>query len=152
MSEDLGASGPLSRERERARVRARSLRTTPTDAESLLWYQLRDRRLANFKFRRQRAIGPYFADFACLEAKLIVELDGGQHVEAAAYDESRTRFMEAQGFRVLRFWNNEVLAQTDAVRERILQVLLEGSPHPSPLPQAGEGARQQPLTVVASDE
>lgn len=152
MSEDLGASGPLSRERERARVRARALREAPTDAESLLWYYLRDRRLANHKFRRQRPIGPYFADFACLEARLIVELDGGQHAEAARYDESRTRFMEAQGFRVLRFWNNEVLAKKNAVLGRILQVLLEGSPHPSPLPQAGEGARQQPLTIVASDE
>ena len=152
MREDLGASGPLARERERAWVRARDLREAPTDAESLLWYYLRDRRLANHKFRRQRPIGPYFADFACLEAKLIVELDGGQHAEAAEYDESRTRFMEAQGFRVLRFWNNEVLAKKDAVLERILQVLLEGSPHPSPLPQAGEGARQQPLTIVASDE
>jgi adenine-specific DNA-methyltransferase len=116
----------------------------------LLWYHLRDRRLANYKFRRQRSIGPYFADFACLEAKLIIELDGGQHVEAASYDENRTRFIEAQGYRVLRFWNNEVLTQTDAVRERILQALQEDSPHPSPLPQAGEGARQP--TVVASDE
>lgn len=151
MSEDIDTSGPLSRLRERARARARSLRETPTDAESLLWYHLRDRRLADHKFRRQRPIGPYFADFACLEAKLIVELDGGQHVDAATYDESRTRFMEAQGYRVLRFWNNEVLTQTDAVRERILRALQEGSPHPSPLPQAGEGARQQP-TIVASDE
>ncbi|WPH21304.1 endonuclease domain-containing protein [Variovorax paradoxus] len=115
MSEDIGMSGPLSRERERARVRARSLRETPTDAESLLWYHLRDRRLANFKFRRQRPIGPYFADFACLEA---------------------------QGYRVLRFWNNEVLAQIDAIRERILRALQEDNPHPNPLPQAGEGARQ----------
>jgi len=146
MKEDAGMSGPLSRERERARVRARSLRETPTDAESLLWYHLRDRRLANFKFRRQRPIGPYFADFACLEAKLVVELDGGQHVEAAAYDENRTRFMEAQGYRVLRFWNNEVLTQTDAIRERILQALQEDNPHPSPLPQAGEGARQDTRT------
>jgi adenine-specific DNA-methyltransferase len=98
--------------------------------------------MANFKFRRQRPIGPYFADFACLEAKLVVELDGGQHVEAAAYDENRTRFIEAQGYRALRFWNHEVLTQTDAVRERILQALQEDNPHPSPLPQAGEGARQ----------
>ncbi|KLN54142.1 endonuclease domain-containing protein [Variovorax paradoxus] len=146
MKEDAGMSGPLSSERERARVRARSLRETPTDAESLLWYHLRDRRLANFKFRRQRPIGPYFADFACLEAKLVVELDGGQHVEAAGYDENRTRFIEAQGYRVLRFWNNEVLTQTDAVRERILQALQEDNPHPSPLPQAGEGARQDTRT------
>jgi adenine-specific DNA-methyltransferase len=99
--------------------------------------------MADFKFRRQRAIGPYFADFACLEAKLIVDLDGGQHAEAVAYDENRTRFMQAEGYRVLRFWNNEVLTQTGAVRERILQALHEGSPHPSPLPQAGEGARQR---------
>ncbi|MGJ7612664.1 MULTISPECIES: endonuclease domain-containing protein [unclassified Variovorax] len=141
MSDSIDTSGPLSRSRERARVRARSLRETPTDAEALLWFHLRDRRLSDYKFRRQRSIGPYFADFACLEAKLIVELDGGQHAQAAAYDEDRTRFMHAQGYRVLRFWNNEVLTQTDAVRERILQALQEDSPHPSPLPQAGEGAR-----------
>jgi very-short-patch-repair endonuclease len=150
MSEDLGRSSPLSRSRERVRVRARSLRTTPTDAEALLWHHLRDRRLGNHKFRRQRPIGPYFADFACIEARLIVELDGGQHVEAAAYDENRTRYIESQGYRVLRFWNHEVLTQTDAVRERILQALQEGSPHPNPLPQAGEGARQR--TIVAADE
>jgi len=146
MNEDPGASGPLSRERERARVRARALREAPTDAESLLWYHLRDRRLGHHKFRRQRPIGPYFADFACLEAKLIVELDGGQHVDAAAYDENRTRFIEAQGFRVLRFWNDEVLTQIDAVRERILQALQAADPHPNPLPQAGEGARQDTRT------
>ena len=142
MSENLDTAGSLSRLRERVRVRARSLRSTPTDAEALLWHHLRDRRMANQKFRRQRPIGPYFADFACLEAKLIVELDGGQHTEAVAYDENRTRFIEAQGYRVLRFWNREVLTQIDAVRERILQALQEDSPHPSPLPQAGEGARQ----------
>lgn len=146
MSAEPDPSGPLSRVRERVRVRARSLRKDPTDAESLLWYHLRDRRLGNHKFRRQHPIGPYFADFACLEAKLIVELDGGQHVDAATYDESRTRFIETQGYRVLRFWNNEVLTQTDAVRERILQALQEANPHPSPLPQAGEGARQDTRT------
>jgi very-short-patch-repair endonuclease len=142
MSDYLDTSGPLSRSRERARVRARSLRETPSDAEALLWYHLRDRRLANYKFRRQRPIGPYFADFACLEARLVVELDGGQHLEAVAYDQSRTRFMHDHGYRVLRFWNDEVLTQTDAVRERILQALQEDNPHPNPLPQAGEGARQ----------
>jgi len=142
MSENLDTAGSLSRSRERVRVRARSLRSTPTDAEALIWHHLCDRRMANQKFRRQRPIGPYFADFACLEAKLIVELDGGQHTEAVAYDENRTRFIEAYGYRVLRFWNQEVLTQIDAVRERILQALQEDSPHPSPLPQAGEGARQ----------
>ena len=148
MTHETDTSGSLSRERERARVRARSLRKLPTDAEALLWFHLRDRRMANHKFRRQRPIGPYFADFACIEIKLIVELDGGQHVEAAVYDADRTRFLEGQGYRVLRFWNNEVLMQTDAVRGRILQALLGGSPHPSPLPQAGEGARKDAAVLV----
>ena len=132
-----GTSDPLSRLRERVRVRARELRTAPTDAESLLWSHLRDRRLAGFKFRRQRAIGPYFADFACLEAMLVVELDGGQHAQAAAYDEDRTRFMQHRGFRVLRFWNNDVLMHTSTVLEQILDACQH--PHPHPLPQAGEG-------------
>lgn len=114
---------PLSRSRERVRVRARTLRESATDAETLRWHHLRDRRLAGYKFRRQRPIGPFFADFACLEAKLVVELDGGQHAEATEYDTARTRAMESEGFRVLRFWNNEVLSQTDAVREQILQAL-----------------------------
>ncbi|MDB5876829.1 MAG: hypothetical protein JWQ41_243 [Variovorax sp.] len=148
MTHEPDTSGSLSRERERARVRACSLRKLPTDAEALPWFHLRDRRMANHKFRRQRPIGPYFADFACIEAKLIVELDGGQHVEAAVYDADRTRFLEGQGYRVLRFWNNEVLMQTDAVRGRILQALLGGSPHPSPLPQAGEGARKDAAVLV----
>jgi adenine-specific DNA-methyltransferase len=143
MSDNVDTSGPLSRERERVRVRARSLRETSTDAEALLWFHLRDRRLANHKFRRQRPIGSYFADFACVEARLVVELDGGQHAQAAAYDEDRTRFMQSQGYRVLRFWNDEVLTRTKAVRERILQALQEDNPHPHPLPQAGEGARQK---------
>lgn len=118
-SEDI--SGSLSRMRERARVRARILRGNATEAEALLWSRLRDRRLTGHKFRRQRPIGPYFADFACLEARLVVELDGGQHVEAAAYDAARTLAMEREGFRVLRFWNNEVLTQIDAVCEQILR-------------------------------
>ena len=129
MSDNLGTSGSLSRVRERARVRARSLRAEPTDAEALLWFHLRDRRLDDHKFRRQRPIGPYFADFACLEARLVVELDGGQHVEAAAYDIERTNFFEMQGYRVLRFWNNDVLTHTAVVLEQIL-LALQGSPSP----------------------
>jgi adenine-specific DNA-methyltransferase len=149
--------GSLSRERERAGVRAgtdakaRTLRQTPTDAEALLWYRLRDRRLAGHKFRRQRPIGPYIADFVCLDAGLVVELDGGQHVEAAAYDARRTRFIEAQGHRVLRFWNGEVLTQVEAVLERIFQALQEGRPHPNPLPLAGEGARRSPLPPAVEE-
>ena len=75
-----GASSSLSRSRERVRVRARALRTSSTDAEALLWHHLRDRRLAGYKFRRQRPIGAYFADFACLESALVVELDGGRGI------------------------------------------------------------------------
>jgi len=96
--------------------------------------------LGDFKFRRQRPVGPYFADFACIEAGLVVELDGGQHAGNAAYDDARTRFMQSQGFRVLRFWNNDVLSQTAVVLEQIL--LACQNPHPNPLPQAGEGAIQ----------
>ncbi|MFV0678837.1 endonuclease domain-containing protein [Ottowia sp.] len=115
------ASDSLSRARERVRVRASELRTNATEAESLLWHHLRDRRLGGFKFRRQRPIGPYFADFACIEAQLVIELDGGQYVEQAAADAQRTRFIEQQDFRVLRFWNHEVLTETEAVLERIVQ-------------------------------
>jgi very-short-patch-repair endonuclease len=140
---------PLSRTRERARVRASALRKTPTKAEALLWYHLRDRRFADHKFRRQRPIGPYFADFACLDAKLVIELDGGQHIDAAAYDNDRTRFIEAQGFCVLRFWNNDVLTQMPVVLDQIL-LALRGSPHPNPLPQAGEGTNPKSLPIAGT--
>jgi very-short-patch-repair endonuclease len=113
----------LSRSRERARVRARTLRKGQTDAEALLWSKLRSRQLLGFKFRRQHALGSYFAYFACLEIGLIVELDGGQHGEDknAGYDERRTGELRAMGFQVLRFWNNDVLNQTTAVLEKIHQ-------------------------------
>lgn len=135
------SASPLSRERERVRVRARALRSGPTDAESLLWFHLRDRRLGGFKFRRQRPIGPYFADFTCVEEKLVIELDGGQHVEQAERDAERTACLEREGFRVLRFWNNDVLTQTPLVLEQILCACTH--PHPDPLPPAGEGESQQ---------
>lgn len=111
----------LSRSRERARVRARELRSASTDAELLLWSRLRARQLAGLKFRRQRPVGPYFADFACVELGLVIELDGGQHGDpsALAHDTQREEAMHALGFTTLRFWDNEVLTQTDAVLERI---------------------------------
>src|SRR3954447_7168599 len=112
----------LSRLRERAGVRARALRKSQTDAENLLWYRLRNRQLLDLKFRRQRPIGKYFADFACLEIGLVIELDGGQHVEHLAYDTQREQDMLQLGFRTLRFWDHEVLAETDAVMEKIRQV------------------------------
>ena len=117
----------LSRQREREQdlrlvqnMRARALRQGQTDAEALLWAELRDRQILNLKFRRQRPIGFYFADFACLEIGLVIELDGGQHVDNA-YDIKRESDMAALGFQTLRFWNNDVLTQIDVVLEKIYQ-------------------------------
>lgn len=92
---------------------AAKLRRNRTEAEDRFWQAVRNRQLDGFKFRFQHSVWPYVADFACLEAKLIVELDGGQHGEAK--DARRTAFLEAKGFRVLRFWNHEVLANLDGV-------------------------------------
>jgi very-short-patch-repair endonuclease len=89
---------------------ARKLRLTPTDAEIRLWSRLRGKQLAGFRFRRQHPLGPYVVDFFCAEAKLIVEVDGGQHADDG---EARTRWLEARGYRVIRFWNNDVLANTE---------------------------------------
>ncbi|MDT8450185.1 MAG: peptide chain release factor N(5)-glutamine methyltransferase [Wenzhouxiangellaceae bacterium] len=120
----------------RAQANATALRRQMTDAECRLWHRLRKRQLHGYKFRRQHTVGPFIADFACIEAGLIVEVDGGQHSEQRAEDEARTRFLRSRGFKVLRFWNNEVLKETDVVLEVISQALC---PHPNPPPQAGEG-------------
>ena len=96
--------------------RARQLRKNMTDAERRLWYHLRARRFLGLKFRRQQPIGNYIVDFVCFEKKIIIEVDGGQHLEQQAdYDAKRTSWLEGQGFRVFRFWNNDVLKDTDAV-------------------------------------
>jgi adenine-specific DNA-methyltransferase len=107
------------------RTPARSLRRTSTDAERALWYHLRARRLGGYKFRRQSPVGEHVADFACLEARLIVELDGGQHFdpESVTADARRTVEMEAVGYHVMRFTNREVLGQMEAVLEAILHWL-----------------------------
>ena len=131
MTADARSPSPLSRSRERAGVRARELRKSLTDAESLLWFRLRNRQLLDLKFRRQRPIGRYIADFACLEIGLVIELDGGQHVEQAGYDLRREQDMRALGFRTLRFGDNEVLKETDAVMEKIRQVAETLTPTPS---------------------
>jgi very-short-patch-repair endonuclease len=102
---------------------ARKLRRSETDAEKLLWKHLRGRRLDGYKFRRQVSIGGYVADFAALEARLIIELDGGQHAERIAEDQMRTAELERFGFRVVRFWNHDVLANIDGVLEAVLQEL-----------------------------
>lgn len=111
--------------------RARTLRKNATDAEQHLWRQLRGRQLANYKFRRQHVMGFYILDFVCLEAKLVIELDGGQHQQQTVYDQQRTAYLEVLGFTVLRFWNHQVLQQTDAVLMKVMEYL---PPHPNPLP------------------
>ena len=104
---------------------ARSLRKNQTDVEQLVWKHLRNRQLHNYKFRRQFPIEPYVADFACLELKLIIELDGGQHAFRINYDDQRSIFLEQLGFRVLRFWNNDVIENTEGVLEAIHLAILE---------------------------
>jgi very-short-patch-repair endonuclease len=103
--------------------RAKLLRRNQTDAEARLWFHLRRRQLDGFGFRRQHPIGPYIVDFACLAEKLIVELDGGQHAEQVTADEQRTKWLEGRGYRVIRFWNNDVLQNTDGVLQNILATL-----------------------------
>ena len=118
---------------------ARGLRQTMTDAEQTLWYHLRGRRLPGWKFRRQFPVGRYIADFACPEARTIIELDGGQH-NGSIRDEDRDSFLRAEGFTVLRFWNNDVLTDTDAVLQAIAHALT-GLPSPQPSPASGRGGQ-----------
>ena len=108
--------------------RARRLRNEATDAERLLWRHLRRRQVAGYRFRRQVEIAGFIADFASLEAKVIVELDGGQHQENADYDKQRDRLIEAQGFLVLRFWDNQILQETQSVLDEIARVVVGRNP------------------------
>ena len=104
-------------------VRAvRRLRRQSTDAETKLWFALRDRRLAGFKFVRQAPLGPYVVDFLCREGKLVIEVDGGQHAENSR-DRIRDEYLRSDGFRVLRFWNSDVMANRDGVLITILREL-----------------------------
>ncbi|WP_312528897.1 endonuclease domain-containing protein [Comamonas sp.] len=125
-------SNPPSRKRERAGVRAdvrlqqaRALRQSPTTAEQVLWRHLRNRQLAGTKFRRQHPLGTYILDFVCLAQGLVVEVDGGQHadLQAQAYDRRRSAWLQQQGLQVLRFWNHEVVQQTNEVLAHVLQAL-----------------------------
>ena len=109
---------------------ARELRINATDAERRLWSKLRLRQLEGARFRRQHPIGPYIVDFICLEQKLVIELDGGQHADAVEYDEARTAWLAASGYHVLRFWNNEVLRNIAGVLEAILEALGGWDPPP----------------------
>jgi very-short-patch-repair endonuclease len=139
--------------------RARRLRREMTQQERLLWYQLRDRRLAGAKFRKQMWLGGYIADFACADARLVVEADGSQHADNADYDADRAAAFARLGWRTLRFWNNEITENLEGVLTLIANALpspsrpatppavplpcrergKEGSPPTNPSPCRGEG-------------
>jgi very-short-patch-repair endonuclease len=126
---------------------AKKLRKNMTDAERLLWRHLRNRELGGYKFRRQRPIGPYIVDFVCLEKKIVIEVDGGQHAGQAELDVKRSDYLKEKGCKILRFWNNEVLQETESVLNVILSSLDESvtplassPPHPGPLPE-GRGRK-----------
>lgn len=121
------------------------MRRDATEAEALLWQNLRGRRLGNSKFRRQVWIGPFIADFICMDAMLIVEVDGSQHSDDVGYDDNRTAFLATKGYRVIRVWNNDVMQRMDGVLAAILDALT-GVPSPShashgplPLPHGERG-------------
>ncbi len=114
---------------------AKTLRTNQTEAEQRLWYHLRAHRFMGYKFKRQKPIGRYIVDFVCLEHRLIIELDGGQHSEQVVYDQQRDAWLRRQGYTLLRFWNNDVMQQLESVLEQIRCAL---SPGPSPTRGRGE--------------
>jgi very-short-patch-repair endonuclease len=113
------------------------MRSAPAEAEHRLWQILRAKRLADYKFKRQLPIDHYIADFVCLSARLIIEADGGQHAENAG-DARRDAYLESQGFRILRFWNNEIFENEEGVLTRVFEALQ--SPLPNPSPAEGRGA------------
>jgi very-short-patch-repair endonuclease len=133
-----GASGS-----DRQITRARALRRTMTDAERKLWWHLRSLPIETSHFRRQAPIGPYYADFACHRHKLIIEVDGSGHAKTrqAAFDAERTAFLRSRGYRVLRFWNNEVLQQIDGVMSAVFEALRDAEPPPTPDPSPPRATR-----------
>ena len=116
---------------------AKAMRHQPTNAEAIIWTALRGARLQGCKFKRQQPIGVYIVDFVCFECELVVEIDGGQH--DVSEDLARTSWLQSQGFRVLRFWNNEVIERKNDVLESIIRALRE-YPSPQPLSHKGRGA------------
>ena len=107
----------------KAQQRAQVLRKRTTDSERLLWSHLRRRQLRGYRFRRQVPIGNYIADFVCIEARLIIELDGSQHQDQRVYDEQRTRYLEQRGFKIFRVWDNQAFTETQSVLETIANML-----------------------------
>lgn|GEM_PF-437909 len=132
--------------------RSRDLRRRQTDAERLLWARLRDRRLVGAKFRRQHPIGRFIADFACPELGLVVELDGGQHSAQSKADARRTDELSRHGYRVLRFWDNDVLKSLESVLGAILAEVISPSPLPSPAQGRGNEKRTKTALPLLSEE
>jgi very-short-patch-repair endonuclease len=118
---------------QRGKTFARKLRNSETDAEHKIWQQLRSKSLNGAKFRRQHPAGPYIVDFICINEKLVIELDGGQHQQQQDYDAERTAFLEQSGYRVLRFWDNDVLLRTNDVMQAILDAVVVSPPLTTPL-------------------
>jgi len=137
------------------RHRARQLRNNATDAERHLWRYLRNRHLGGHRFRRQMPMVGYVADFVCPSLKLVIELDGGQHLQNSGYDKVRTAMLESLGYRVLRYWNDDVLMRTMAVLEDILRAIEQGNgapPLPSPLPATTGRGRTPSLRPLPGDK
>jgi len=111
---------------------ARDLRKNMTDSERVLWFRISGRQIEGARFRRQQPLGSYVVDFVCLEKKLVIEVDGGQHTIALEADQARDAWLQSEGFTVLRFWNNEALGNIDGVLETIQNHILSPSPHPLP--------------------
>jgi very-short-patch-repair endonuclease len=118
-------------------LNAQKLRRTLTDAEQKLWSHIRNRQLMGFKFRRQAPIGKYIVDFVCFEHRLVIELDGGQHAVNQDYDHSRSEWLLSQGFKVIRFWNHDVMNNIEGIKDVIALNL--AAPHPDLPPQGGKG-------------
>lgn len=131
------SSPPNGGEGARSRGLARGLRRKQTDCERVLWRQLRDRQIDRAKFRRQHPIGPYIVDFCCPAYRLVIEVDGGHHATQVPADARRTEFLVHRGYRVLRFWDNDVMVNLEAVLQEIQNAL--SHPHPNPLPPKGRG-------------
>lgn len=129
---------------DKIKSNARDLRRNLTLQERKLWRYLRSRRFGDFKFRRQHPVGSYILDFACCSARVVVELDGGQHDLAVAYDTRRTSWLESQSWTVLRFWHNEI----DCNEEAVLEIILQETEPPVTLTLKGRGGRPSRIAVV----
>jgi regulatory protein len=139
---------------QKLKAYARELRTLQTDAEARLWHLLRDRRFFGHKFRRQHSVENFILDFYCPEQYLAIELDGGQHSDQRVYDEKREQTLASMGIRMLRFWNHNLLQQTEAVLEVIYDALEQApaAPHPQPLSAALNPPHPGPLPLKGARE